>query len=179
MGWSSWETTTGGMFSGPSVPHHRSHSSSHSYHMAPPVAVREAGIDPAMVRAGSIAEGRAEPHSTSMCWRYVKEALVAAGGVDSYPQTTYAKEAGRDLVQNHGFVKLPVHSAERAPIGSVCVYGGSVAGHVELRTVHGYVSDYRCSRPSGLPFIGAYTRMDKHHKDLRTAQIGGSVVAGL
>jgi len=55
-------------------------------------------------------------------------------------------------------------------VGAVLVYGGGGAGHVELRTPHGFTSDYHSSRPSCLPFIGAYTRMDKRAKSIRTAQ---------
>ena len=124
-----------------------------------------------MIKAGSIAEHRALPHSTSQCWRYVKEALVAAGGVTSYPQSVYARDAGAELVHNYGFVKLAVNSADRAPVGSVLVYGGAGAGHVELRTARGFVSDYCCNRPAALPFLGAYTRLEKRHKEIQTAQI--------
>jgi len=108
----------------------------------------------------------------------VKEALVAAGGVDSYPRSNYAKQAGDELVRNYGFVRLPVRSAERAPVGSVLVYGGPGAGHVELRTPRGFVSDFRCSRPSNLPFIGAFTRMEKRHKEIQTAQLGLAANSG-
>ncbi|MDR3403540.1 MAG: hypothetical protein P4L99_13665 [Chthoniobacter sp.] len=167
-GWSSWETTHGGTFGGSEM----SNESSPVKHYAPaPEAIHNASIDPVMLKAGSIAEHRALPHSTLLCWRYVKEALVAAGGVNSYPQSSYAKDAGNELVSKYGFVKLAVRSADRAPVGSVLVYGGGGAGHVELRTSAGFVSDYRCSRPSGLPFIGAYTRIDKRHKDIQTAQV--------
>jgi hypothetical protein len=165
--WSSWENTTGGTFSDP-------FSSSHLSHAAPLRAIRNPEIDPAMLKAGSIAEHRAHPHSTSFCWRYVKEALVAAGGVSSYPQTAYAKDAGRDLVENYGFVQLSVRSPERAPVGSVLVYGGPGAGHVELRTATGFVSDFYHRIPANLPFIGAFTRLDRHHKDIQTAQVGGT-----
>ena len=169
-GWPSWENTHGGTFGGSSeTPRERSHSNERrqARHYAPaPEAIQDAAIDPVMLKAGSIAEHRAQPHSTLLCWRYVKEALVAAGGVDSYPQTAFAKQAGNELVSKYGFVRLSVRSADRAPVGSVLVYGGAGAGHVELRTSAGFVSDYRCSRPSGLPFIGAYTRLDKRQTAL-------------
>jgi hypothetical protein len=162
-GWGSWDASASSWF-----PHRVSESSPS---LAPaPKAVINADIDPVMVKAGNIAEGRALSHSSLFCWRYVKEALVKAGGVASYPQTAYAKDAGRDLVENHGFVKLAVRSAAQAPVGSVLVYGGYGAGHVELRTTHGFVSDYHSSRPSSLPFIGAFTRIEKHSKSIRTAQ---------
>jgi len=131
-----------------------------------------------MIKAGSIAEQRALSHSSSRCWRYVKEALLAAGGVSSYPHTAYAREAGAELVHNYGFVRLAVSSADRAPVGSVLVYGGAGAGHVELRTARGFVSDYCCNRPANLPFIGAYTRLEKRHKEIQTAQIAAPVASG-
>jgi hypothetical protein len=131
-----------------------------------------------MLKAGSIAEHRAQPHSILQCWRYVKEALVAAGGVSSYPQTAYAKDAGNELVRNFGFVRLAVRSADRAPVGSVLVYGGAGAGHVELRTARGFVSDHCCNRPSDLPFIGAFTRLEKRHREIQTALAGIAAHSG-
>jgi hypothetical protein len=153
-GWAAWDSTVGGMFDNPSTPHHSTPSSS-----APRISARNAEIDPVMLKAASIAEHRALPHGTWQCWHYVKEALVAAGGVNSYPQTENAKEAGRDLVAHYGFVKLPVHSAEHAPLGAVLVYGGPGAGHVEFRTTRGFTSDCICIKPAPLPFLGAYARV--------------------
>jgi len=87
-------------------------------------------LNPALVRAASIAQDRAHAHSKSRCWRYVKQALLAAGAVNSYPKTALAKQAGGELVQNHGFKKLPVNDPYKAPLGAVLVYGGKGAGHV-------------------------------------------------
>ena len=56
-------------------------------------------LDPKLARAATIAEERAHAHSRSRCWRYVKEALLAAGAVDSYPKTALARQAGDELVQ--------------------------------------------------------------------------------
>ena len=50
-------------------------------------------IDPKLCRAATIAEERARAHSHCLCWRFVKEALVAAGVVGSRPQTLLAKQA--------------------------------------------------------------------------------------
>ena len=36
------------------------------------------------------------------CWRYVKEALLKSGAVDSYPQTVLARQAGDELVTATG-----------------------------------------------------------------------------
>src|SRR4029450_7946414 len=94
-------------------------------------------IDPKLRRAATIAEERARAHSLSKCWRYVKEALVAAGVVKSRPQRRPAKQAGQELVKNYGFTKLPVTNPYEAPVGAALVYGAKrAAGHVEMRTEH-------------------------------------------
>jgi hypothetical protein len=110
-------------------------------------------------RAATIAEERARAHSLSKCWRYVKEALVAAGVVKSRPQTLLAKHAGQELVNKYGFKKLPVSDPYQAPVGAVLVYGAKrAAGHVEIRTPNGFVSDFRSKTPSRRPLIGVFTK---------------------
>src|SRR6476660_2595072 len=116
-------------------------------------------IDPKLRRAATIAEERARAHSLSKCWHYVKEALVASGVVKSRPQTTLAKQAGQELVNNYGFKKLPVSNPYEAPVGSVLVYGAKRApGHVEIRTETGFVSDFRSKTPSPRPLIGVFAK---------------------
>jgi len=116
-------------------------------------------LDPRLARAATIAEERAHAHSRSQCWRYVKEALLASGSVDSYPQTALARQAGDELVSRYGFKRLPVRDPYAAPIGAVLVYGsGRAAGHVEIRTAHGFVSDFRTPTPSRRPLIGVYAK---------------------
>lgn len=116
-------------------------------------------LDPRLARAATIAEERAHAHSRSRCWRYVKEALLASGAVDSYPQTAYARQAGDELVNRYGFKRLAVRDPYQAPIGAVLVYGsGRAAGHVEIRTAHGFVSDFRTPTPSRRPLIGIYAK---------------------
>jgi hypothetical protein len=106
-----------------------------------PFAKSDTNIDPKLRRAATIAEERARAHSLSKCWHFVKDALVAAGVVKSRPQTTLAKQAGQELVNNYGFKKLPVSNPYEAPVGSVLVYGAkSAAGHVEIRTENGFVA---------------------------------------
>jgi hypothetical protein len=122
-------------------------------------------LDPKLERAATIAEERAHAHSKSRCWRYVKEALLAAGAVSSYPQTSLARQAGDELVYRYGFTRLPVRDPYQAPIGSVLVYGsGRAAGHVEIRTARGFVSDFRASTPSRRPLIGVYAKIDSPHR---------------
>ena len=114
--------------------------------------------DPRMIQAARIARQRAEPHGTWYCWRYVKDALVEAGVVDSRPTSAYAKEAGQELCEKYGFVRLRIHDPMSAPVGAVLVYGGSDAGHVELRTETGFVSDFVSRTPYNRPLTGVYVK---------------------
>lgn len=124
-----------------------------------PIAKVDQTIDPKLMRAATIAQERAHAHSGSRCWHYVKEALLASGIIRSYPKTVYAKDAGQELVSNFGFKKLAVRDPFKAPIGSVLVYGASrAAGHVEIRTKDGFVSDFRSKIPSPRPLIGVYAK---------------------
>jgi hypothetical protein len=119
----------------------------------------DAKIDPKLRRAATIAEERARAHSLSKCWRYVKEALVAAGVVKSRPQTTLAKQAGQELVNKYGFKKLPVSNPYQAPVGAVLVYDAKrAAGHVEIRTENGFASDFRSKTPSRRPLLGVFAK---------------------
>jgi hypothetical protein len=125
-----------------------------------PLATTDKHIDPKLMRAASIAEERAHAHSRSMCWHYVKEALLASGVIDTRPKSELARDAADDLVTNYGFKKLSVRDPFAAPIGSVLVYGTSRSvGHVELRTKYGFVSDFRSPTPSKRPLIGVYAKL--------------------
>ncbi len=127
--------------------------------IAQPFAKVDSHIDPKLCRAATIAQERARAHSHCLCWRFVKEALVAAGVVKSRPQTPLAKQAGQELVNNYGFKKLPVSNPYEAPVGAVLVYdGGRAAGHVEIRTQDGFVSDFRSKTPSRRPLIGVFAK---------------------
>jgi hypothetical protein len=124
-----------------------------------PIAKADGQIDPKLRRAATIAEERARAHSLRKCWCFVKEALVASGVVKSRPQTPLAKQAGQELVNNYGFKKLPVSNPYEAPVGSVLVYGAKrAAGHVEIRTETGFVSDFRSETPSRRPLIGVFAK---------------------
>jgi hypothetical protein len=115
-------------------------------------------LNPSLARAATIAQDRAYAHSKSRCWRYVKQALVAAGAVSSYPKTALAKQAGDELVRDYGFKKLSVQDPYAAPVGAVLVYGGNGAGHVEIRNKTGFVSDFRADKPSKRRLIGVYAK---------------------
>lgn len=127
--------------------------------LPPPSQPQASAVNPTLTKAATIAQERANAHSKRRCWRYVKEALLAAGAVDSYPQTTLAKQAGNELVENFGFQKLTVTDPYKAPVGAVLVYDSKgAAGHVEIRTKTGFVSDFSTPIPSKRKLIGIYTK---------------------
>jgi len=123
-----------------------------------PLAQVDPKIDPKLRRAATIAQERAYAHSKARCWRYVKEALVAAGAVKSYPKTAYAAEAGGELVHSYGFRRLPIHDPYSAPVGAVLVYGNKSRGHVEIRTRDGFVSDYHSRNACFYPLVAVYAK---------------------
>jgi hypothetical protein len=124
-----------------------------------PLGKVDRSVGPKLLRASTIAQERAHAHSRERCWRYVKEALLAAGAVNSYPKTPYAKQAAQELVSSYGFKKLSVRDPFQAPVGSVLVYGGNkAAGHVEIRTKDGFVSDFKSKIPSPRPLLGVFTK---------------------
>ena len=128
--------------------------------IASPIAKIDPKIDPKMRRAATIAQERARASTRRRCWRYVKEALLASGVIDSYPKTVNARDAGTELVQNYGFKKLPIRDPYAAPIGSVLVYykGRNRPGHVELRTKDGFVSDFRSKTPDRHALLGVFAK---------------------
>ena len=124
-----------------------------------PAAKVDPRVNPKLMRAATIADERAHAHSNSRCWHYVKEALMASGVIDARPKTAYAKQAADELVRDYGFKKLPIRDPFAAPLGSVLVYNSrGAAGHVEIRTKDGFVSDFRSKTPSKRPLIGVYAK---------------------
>ncbi len=114
--------------------------------------------DPRMIRAAQIARQRAHRRMTWHCWAYVKDALLAANVVPNRPTTAWARQAGTELTRKYGFKKLPTRDPYEAPVGAVIVYGGHDAGHVELRTESGFVSDFVSSEAYPRPVIGIYIK---------------------
>lgn len=114
--------------------------------------------DKRMVKAAEIASARARSRSTKWCWRYVKDALLASKIIETRPTSGYAKQAARELTADYGFKKIRETNPYKAPIGSVLVYGGRGAGHVEFRTARGFVSDFVSLTPSPRPLIGIYVK---------------------
>jgi len=118
-------------------------------------------MDERMVEAMHLAERAARSHSIHRCWRYVKRALQAADLVECYPQTALAKQAAVELPERYGFERLDVDNPYEAPVGSVLVYGGRGAGHVEFRTKTGFVSDHASRKPSPRPLIGVFVKPEE------------------
>ncbi len=114
--------------------------------------------DPRMIRAAEIAKKRAKPKMTWHCWAYVKDALLAANLVSDRPTTAWARQAGDELSHRYGFQKLRTLNPYAAPVGAVIVYGGQDAGHVELRSSTGFVSDFISDHPYPRPVIGIYVK---------------------
>jgi len=112
--------------------------------------------DRRMQVATQIVNSNARKRSRRLCWRAVKNALLKARVVSKRPTTRYAKQAGNELQRKYNFKKLLIRDPKKAPIGAILVYGGRGAGHVEIRTKKGYVSDFTNSRPSRRPLIGVY-----------------------
>ena len=115
-------------------------------------------MDERMIEAMRLAERAARSRSIHRCWRYVKRALQAAELVECYPQTALAKQAAVELPERYGFERLDVDDPFEAPVGSLLVYGGRGAGHVEFRTKTGFVSDHASRKPSPRPLIGVFVK---------------------
>ena len=132
----------------------------HPNQLVRPLAKIDPKIDPKLRRAASIAEERARARTRRRCWRYVKEALLASGAIDSYPKTVNAKEAGDELVRSYGFNRLAIRDPYAAPVGSVLVYykGRNRPGHVEIRTKDGFVSDFRSKTAQPHRLLGVYAK---------------------
>ncbi len=135
----------------------------------PPMGKVDPRIDPVLTQAAGIAEKRAASKSRSQCWHYVKEALLVSKAVVARPITAEAKEAGEELVRHFGFVKSNIRDPYKAPVGAVVVYstGPKKPGHVEIRTKHGFVSDFKgelafLENPLFHPTLkGVYVKMRK------------------
>ena len=118
----------------------------------------EFAMDSRMVEAAHLAQRAARRSSINRCWRYVKRALKAAHVVECYPKTALAKQAAVELPERYGFERLDVQDPFAAPVGAVLVYGGRGAGHVEIRTEKGFVSDHASLKPSPRPLIGVFVK---------------------
>jgi len=116
----------------------------------------DADSDDPMMEAMEIASGSARKHSGRHCWRAVKKALVEANVLPYRPTSRYAWQAAQELVEKFDFLKLDITDPYEAPVGSILVYGGRGAGHVEFRTPDGFVSDFANPRPSKRPLIGVF-----------------------
>ena len=88
----------------------------------------------------------------------MKDALLAANVVTTRPTSAWAKNAGDELCRKYGFARLRVSNPYQAPVGAVVVYGGPDAGHVEIRTPQGFVSDFASRTAYPRPLLGVYVK---------------------
>ncbi|MCC6273046.1 MAG: hypothetical protein IT572_06230 [Deltaproteobacteria bacterium] len=112
--------------------------------------------DEKLLEAAELAKLSARKHSRKRCWRAVKNALLEANVIPYRPTSRYAWQAGEELEQDFAFQKLDITDPYEAPLGSLLVYGGGGAGHIEFRVEEGFVSDFTNPRPSQRPLIGVY-----------------------
>jgi hypothetical protein len=109
---------------------------------------------------GSIALSRC-PGTTGKCLKAVRIAIQKAKGMPLKGDVLYAKDFGPVLVQKYGAKKLSISCPKKAPVGAIIVYGPwhksrSHAGHVEIKTKKGYVSDHISAAPYPGPVKGIY-----------------------
>ena len=114
-----------------------------------PVAKIDPSIDPKLRRAATIAEERARAHSRSRCWHHV--GLHVEVGVDEFVVFEVLR---RELHQ------LDLIDRQLCPCRELLqrVDERRKAGHVELRTKDGFVSDFRSRTPSHRPLLGVYVK---------------------
>jgi hypothetical protein len=110
--------------------------------------------------AGSIAIDRC-PGTTGMCLRAVRIAVQKAKGMPLKGDVLYAKDFGPVLVEKYKAKPLPIRDPKKAPIGAIIVYDSAAksknpAGHVEIKTKIGYVSDHISKQPYPGPVKGIY-----------------------
>lgn len=105
-------------------------------------------------------------HSKSLCYRYVKRALVATGRVTSYPKGGWAKQGVNDLLAQNASLKRAgkpqwvnmlddprykglIKSPADVPKGAVIIFknGRNEPGDATIKTGDGYVSDFYSPRP--------------------------------
>lgn len=87
------------------------------------------------------------------CLRGVKTALLRSGAVSKYLPGEKAKHFG-GVLKKEGFINLletdyksKIKSPHDGPVGAVYVYSGGSAGHAEIKTEKGFISDYFSKEP--------------------------------
>lgn len=94
------------------------------------------------------------------CYRYVKKALLRSGLTTKYLKGAKAYEAAKGPLDKEGFtdvlkdkeIRSFISTLNDLPNGTILVYNGGKAGHIEVKTHLGYISDSISERPViGLP----------------------------
>jgi hypothetical protein len=91
----------------------------------------------------------------------VRIAIQKSKGMPLKGDVIYAKDFAPVLVEKYKAKRLPVKDPKKAPVGAVIVYAPwkksrNRAGHVEIKTRIGYVSDHISKNPYPGPVIGIF-----------------------
>jgi hypothetical protein len=106
-------------------------------------------------KGGKIKKGsKSKRRFTKLCYRYVKAAMLNAGLSKKYLGGAKASDAGSYL-KKEGFINIlnnpdvagKINSLKDFPTGTILVYSGGKAGHIEIKTNNGYISDFINERP--------------------------------
>ena len=106
-------------------------------------------LDPKLARAATIAEERAHAHSKSRCWRYVKEALLAAGAVDLVSADCAGAAGGRRVGATLRFQASAGARSVSWRQSARCWFMDRAAPRATWKFVRarGFVSDFRAATP--------------------------------
>lgn len=91
---------------------------------------------------------------TKKCYKYVKTALLKSGLSTKYLPGAKAVQA-KGTLEKEGFVNVlndpkikdSLNSYNDFPTGTILVFSGGKAGHIEVKTDSGFVSDFVNKRP--------------------------------
>jgi hypothetical protein len=89
------------------------------------------------------------------CYRYVKKALLTSGLASRYLKGAKAYEADNGPLTKEGFTNILkdktlrplIETVGDLPNGTILVYSGGKAGHIEVKTRFGFISDSISARP--------------------------------
>lgn len=135
--------------------------------------------------SGKIYKGRKPKNRfTKLCYRYVKTALLKShlsskylGGAKAYQAKTYLEQQGFVNILKDPNVKSKINSYRDFPTGTILVYSGGNAGHIEVKTNTGFVSDFINDKPV-TGSLDKYCRHCKNGFSGRNRKLIGAYVLG-
>jgi hypothetical protein len=134
---------------------------------------------------GKIYKGRKPKNRfTKLCYRYVKAALLKSGlsskylgGSKAYQAKTHLEKQGFINILKDPSVKSKINSYRDFPTGTILVYSGGNAGHIEVKTNTGFVSDFINDKPV-TGSLDKYCRRCKNSFSGRNRKLIGAYVLG-